>query len=275
MSQRLSALLLSVCCVVSITVSAHAQSQSGIGAKSVVLEITIIETDGTRVNEVVRMKPGKDEINRLVADGKGKLIASLEVRTRTGENFSARVGQRVPIQTSTLPALRTNERNAPDSREPAPIQTPSFAIPQIQYENTGLAVDGSATVVSDGLLDIKLKIELSGLDQSTGRLTPAFTQRSFTDVVRMKESETAMLIGLIQPSVRSLSLEQIASGGTNTVNSGMIVFLTTNRFSEGRVLFHVCYFGARFLRLADGPASSLSLATAFASLSAARINFRR
>lgn len=222
----LLAVLLSVCCVGPIT-EAQAQSQSGIGTRSVAIEITIIETDGARVNELAKMKTGKDEINRLIADGKGKLIASLEVRTRTGDAFSAKVGQRVPIQTSTLPAVRPNERNAQDSREPVQLQIPSYAIPRIEYENTGLLVDGIATMASDGMLDVKLKIELTGLDQSTGRLTPAFTQRSFNGVVRMKEGETVTLISLVQPSARAASIEQIASGASNATNSGMIVFVTT------------------------------------------------
>ena len=81
---------------------------------------------------------------------------------------------------------------------------------------------------SEGLFDVRLKIEMTGLDHSTGSLTPTFTQRSFTDVVRMKESETAMLIGLIQSETRSPSVEQIASGAPpKETRGGLAVLLTT------------------------------------------------
>jgi len=208
-----------------MTASVHAQGQPG--AKGIVLEINIVEMDGVQVNEVARVKAGKEEINRLIADGKARLVANLEVRTRTGENFSAKMGQRIPIQTATLPALRTNERNSRDSREPLQSQGASIAIPQIEYENTGLIVEGIAMTAGDGLVDIRLKIELIGVDQSTGRLTPAFTQRTFTDVVRMKESETTMLMGFVQPASRSLSIEEIAAGAARVPGGGLVVLLTT------------------------------------------------
>ena len=226
MRRHLSAVVLSVCCIVSITASVQGQGQSATGAQGIVLDISIVETTGVQVYEIEKIKGAKDEINRLIADGKARLIASLQVRTRTGENFSARVGQRIPIQTATLPALRTNERNSRDAREPLQSQS-SIGVPQIEYENTGLVVEGIAIAAGDGLLDIRLKIEVTGLDQSTGNLTPTFTQRSFTDVVRMKESETAMLMGFVQPTGRSLSLDQIASGATNRAARGLVVLLTT------------------------------------------------
>ena len=221
MRRYLSPGVLSICCMVLIAASVRAQSQSGIGAKPIAIEILIIETDGARVNEISKMKSGRDEINRLIAEARARLVASLEVRTRTGENFTARAGQRVPIQTATLPALLPGGSTS-NPREP---QTIAVAVPKIEYENTGLVVEGMAMQAGDGFLDIRVKIELTGIDLSTGRLTPGFTQRTFTDVVRMKESETAMLIGLVQP--RPPSLDQIASGTNNPAVSGMVVLLTT------------------------------------------------
>jgi type II secretory pathway component GspD/PulD (secretin) len=188
-----------------------------------VLEITIIETDGAKVNGIATTKAGKQEINRLIAEGNAKLVASLQVRTRTGENFSAKVGQRIPIQTATM--RRTDEGN---SRDQLQSQGVSIPLSRIEYENTGLLVEGTAQAVGDGLLDIKIKIELTGVDQGTGRLTPTFTQRTFTDVVKMTENETAMLMGFVQPTGgRSLTLDQIASGASKPATGAIVVLLTT------------------------------------------------
>jgi type II secretory pathway component GspD/PulD (secretin) len=217
MGRGVSLLVLSICALSFATVT-YAQSQSA-PARALSLEISIVETDGARVNDISKMKPAKEEITRMISDGKIRLVASLEVRTRTGENFSARVGQRVPIQTATLPAMRTS-----DSSQPQGI---AVGIPKIEYENTGLSVDGIATPLSDGLLDIKLKIEFTGLDPVTGRLTPAFSQRSFTDVVRMKESETVMLIGLVEP--RPVLLDSNTSQRRNSADNGLVVLVTTKR----------------------------------------------
>jgi len=189
-----------------------------------VLEINIVETTGAPRNEIEKIGTGRDQLNRLIADGMARVVATLQVRTRTGESFSARVGQRIPIQTSTLPALSTTDRT---SRDALQSQAASVAVPQIVYENSGLIVEGISTAVGGGLLDIRLKIEMTGLDHSTGRLTPTFTQRTLTDVVRMKKGETAMLMGFIQPEVRKLSLDEIASGTLNSVDGGLVVLITT------------------------------------------------
>ena len=41
------------------------------------------------------------------------------------------------------------------------------------------------------------------------------------------ESETAVLMGLVQPAGRQLSLEQIAAGASNPARGGLLVLLTT------------------------------------------------
>ena len=185
MSRRLSAVVLSVCFIVSIAASAQSQGQSATATHGIVLEINIVETTGAERTEIEKMKTGRDQINRLIAEGKARLFASLQVRTRTGESFSARVGQRAP---------------------------------------TGVIVEGVSTAVGDRLLDIRLKIEMTGVDHTTGSLTPTFT---LTDLVSMKVSETALLMGFVQPEGRRLSIEEIASGTTNTARGGFVVLLTT------------------------------------------------
>ena len=220
MSRRLAAVALSVLCALAIT--GRGQGQSGTRSQGIVLEINIVEPSGAQQYEIDRIETSKDQLGRLIAEGKVRLIAKLQVRSRTGENFSARVGQRIPIQTATLPALRTTDRT---SREP--LQSQAVAVQQIAYENTGLVVEGIATPAGDGLFDIRVKIEMTGFDHSTGNLTPTFTQRTFSDVVRMKESETAMLMGLVQPEGRKLSLEEIAAGAPKTGSGGILVLLTT------------------------------------------------
>jgi hypothetical protein len=227
MSRRLSAVVLSVCFVVSIAGSAECQGQSPTKTQSIVLEINIVETTGAQRNEIEKMETGRDQINRLIAEGKARLVANLQVRTRTSESFTARVGQRVPIQTAMLPSLRTTP-NARDARENLPSQGAAVAIPQISYENTGVVVEGIAYAAGDGLLDIRLKIEMTSIDHNTGNLTPTFTQRSLADAMRMKESDTAMLMGFTQPAAGlQLSLEQIAQGAKNAASGGFVVLLTT------------------------------------------------
>jgi hypothetical protein len=68
---------------------------------------------------------------------------------------------------------------------------------------------------------------MSGLDRSSGSLTPTFTQLTCNNVLRLKESETAVLMGVSQPKSGHQSIEQIASGTHDFARSSFIVLLTT------------------------------------------------
>jgi len=224
MSRRLRAVVLSVCAIVSIAPSTRGQRRPATRIQGIVLEMSIIEMTGAPADAIENMEKTKDQLGRLVNEGKARLITNLQVRTRPGGSFTARIGQRVPIQTGTLPVFQANDR----IQEPAQRQTASLAVPQIAYENTGLIVEGSLTATGDGLVDIRLNLEVTGLDRSTGSLTPTFTQRTLTDVVRMKISETAVLMGLTQPGPPSLS--DIASGtGATTLSRGSFIVLLTTK----------------------------------------------
>lgn len=223
MSRRLTAVVLSVCAIVSITPSTKSQTQSAVGIQGIVLEMSIIETTGSLSDAMENLEKPKDQLGRLVHEGKARLITNLQVRTRPGESFKARIGQRVPIQTATLPVFRTIDRLG----APAQSQTASLGVPQIAYENTGLIVEGTLTATSEGLVDIKLNLEVTGLDRSTGSLTPTFTQRTLMGVVRMKISDSAVLMGLTQPGPPSLSDIATGTGATKLSPGSFIVLLTT------------------------------------------------
>jgi len=222
MIRRQLTVVLWLCCILSITARAQNREQPASSKQNLVLEINIVETHGAQRKEIDGMEAGSDQINRLISEGKARIIASMQVRAHLGESFSARLGERIPIQTATLPAIRTTAR---DPREP--LQSGAAAgVPQIEYESTGLIVEGIATPAGEFFLNIRLKVETTGVDRSTGRLTPTFIQRTFSDVVRMKESETAILMAHIQPGGASLTLEQIAAGASNP-SAGLVVLLTT------------------------------------------------
>jgi hypothetical protein len=225
MNRLLSVVLLAVCCAVSIAAPARGQERSTTRVQPVVLEIQIIELTGAQPDKLENTEG--EALNRLLQQGKARITASLRVRTLTGEDFSVRVGERVPIQTSMLPTFRpSGPHAAPGSGEPAQPQF-SAGIPQITYENTALNVQGRAIAAPDGMLDVILKIEMSGLDRGSGSLTPTFTQRSLSDVVRMKESDTAMIMGLTQEGASSSAPARSEPGAVNLPRGSLIVLLTT------------------------------------------------
>jgi general secretion pathway protein D len=141
--------------------------------------------------------------------GKAKLLASTQVHVLDDQDQSIRIGQRVPIQTATLPTFNNVDR---DTRNKGANQNGgidpnnAFAglngafgagIPQIQYENVGLNIDMKPNVFEDEV-QMKMKIESSSLDRSTGNFTPSFNQRTLSSVARVKDGQTAMIAGVSQ-----------------------------------------------------------------------------
>jgi hypothetical protein len=195
-----------------------------------VLEINVVETNRAKADDLDRIEKNRDQLNRLIAERKLRIIASLQVRTRVGESFTARAGQQVPIQTATMPVFRSTEGPQSDRRDSSVSRELQrgigVGIPQIEYKSPGLRVEGSSTRAADNMVDVNLKIELSGIDRSTGTFTPSFIELSCAGAVRMKESETAVLMNAIQQRNRPKSIEELAEGTEDQAHRLMVVIAT-------------------------------------------------
>jgi hypothetical protein len=124
-----------------------------------------------------------------------------------------------------MPVFQPTEQPRRNTREPIEPQG-AVGFPQIAYENTGLNVDGSAVSAGDDKFDIRLKIEMSALDRSTGTLTPTIMHRTLSEVVRMKDGETALVMGLIQQEPPWSLPAQNTTGGASLSRSSFVVLLT-------------------------------------------------
>lgn len=151
--------------------------------------------------------------------GKAKLLASTQVHVLDAEQHAIRIGQRVPIQTAVFqsPTIslnnnRNNNNNNQNNNNPNNIDLGlggfgfgNGAFPQIQYENVGLNIDMQPTVFEDEV-QMKMKIESTSVDASTGTLTPSFNQRTMSSVARIKDGQTTLVAGVSQ-NVESKSVK--------------------------------------------------------------------
>ena len=139
-------------------------------------------------------------VSAYQSKGKGKLLASTQIHVLDNEQNAVRIGQRVPIQTASLP---TFYNNSPGGSGNPPGQTTGVnnvfgtGIPQIQYENVGLNIDLTPNVYEDEV-QMKMKIETTSVDGSTGTLTPTFNQRTMTSIARVKDGQTTLIAGVSQ-----------------------------------------------------------------------------
>jgi hypothetical protein len=145
-------------------------------ARTVVLDIDVLDVNLDQRGEIERIVKDKRSLDRLIVEGKARPIAAIQVRARTGEAASARMGQRVPIQASTNAA----------------------GTAQLQYENTGLNVDVEPRMVESDRIAIKLKIELTAVVRNENILAPTFVQRTFNDIVNVRPGEPVVLISVTQ-----------------------------------------------------------------------------
>ena len=121
-----------------------------------------------------------------------KLIASTQVHAFNGEESTARIGQRVPVQTAqAYPfGIQTGTPNPGTS-------FPSGGFPVINYEPTGLTLKFTPQVFPNQDVQVKMSIESKDvLGAST--LTPTFTERTITGTARVQNNRTMMLASVAQ-----------------------------------------------------------------------------
>ncbi|HYN23964.1 MAG TPA: secretin N-terminal domain-containing protein, partial [Pyrinomonadaceae bacterium] len=116
-----------------------------------------------------------------------RLIASTQVHAFNGEESTARIGQRVPVQTAQAypfgiqtgqPATGTN--------------FPTGGFPVINYEPTGLTLKFTPQVFTN--LDVQVKMSIESKDVlGVQTQTPTFTERSITGTARIQNNRTMML----------------------------------------------------------------------------------
>ncbi|HEV2883754.1 MAG TPA: secretin N-terminal domain-containing protein [Pyrinomonadaceae bacterium] len=121
-----------------------------------------------------------------------KLIASTQVHAFNGEESTARIGQRVPVQTAqAYPfGIQTGTPNTGST-------FPSGGFPVINYEPTGLTLKFTPQVFPNHDVQVKMSIESKDvLGAST--LTPTFTERTITGTARVQNNRTMMLASVSQ-----------------------------------------------------------------------------
>ncbi len=121
-----------------------------------------------------------------------RLIASTQVHAFNGEESTARIGQRVPVQTAQAYPFGVQ------TGQPATGTTfPSGGFPVINYEPTGLTLKFTPQVFTNLDVQVKMSIESKDVLGAAG-LTPTFTERTITGTARVQNNRTMMLASVAQ-----------------------------------------------------------------------------
>ena len=124
---------------------------------------------------------------------RAKLIASTQVHAFNNEESTARIGQRVPVQTAqAYPfGVQTGQPNQQNNG------FPTGGFPVINYEPTGLTLSFTPLVYPNFDVQVKMKIESKDV-AGANTLTPTFTERTITGTARIQNNRTMMLASVSQ-----------------------------------------------------------------------------
>ena len=183
---------------------ANAQAQQPSEQASIALDIKVIDVSSDRIENFEKVVTDRASLDRLISEGKARPITSAQARARSGDQISANVGQRIPIQSSRQPQ----------------------GAPQFQYENTGLNINARPSVIAGDQILVDLRLELSALDSSTGRFTPSFVQRTISDKVQLRSGETVILLNVIQHEQMWPTPPQTGAPTSSESRGSFVVLLT-------------------------------------------------
>ena len=132
------------------------------------------------------------QLSALQSKNRTKLIASTQVHAFNGEESSARIGQRVPVQTA-----QTYPFGVQTGQPAQGTNFPTGGFPVINYEPTGLTLKFTPQVFPN--LDVQVKMSIESKDVlGASTLTPTFTERTITGTARVQNNRTMMLASVAQ-----------------------------------------------------------------------------
>jgi len=133
-------------------------------------------------------------LQALQSKNNSKLLASTQIHAFNNEESSARIGQRVPVQTAQ--AYPFGVQTTPNTANPN-TGFPSGGFPVINYEPTGLTLSFTPIVFPN--LDVQVKMKIESKDVSgASTLTPTFTERTLQGTARVQNNRTMMLASVSQ-----------------------------------------------------------------------------
>jgi len=127
-----------------------------------------------------------------------RLLASTQVHAFDGEQSTANIGQKVPVQTAAVSSFLGNGTNTTTAGSPATSGLFNGGYPVIQYQDTGLNMKFTPTVFPNQEVQVKMEIESNDVVGGASNLTPVFSQRHISGTARIPNNRTMMIASISQ-----------------------------------------------------------------------------
>jgi general secretion pathway protein D len=122
-----------------------------------------------------------------------RLLASTQIHAFNNEDSSARIGQRVPVQTASVFPFSSGSPGTPTE----PGSPFGGGYPVINYEQVGLTLKFKPIVFPNQDVQVAMEIESKDV-QDSSTLTPIFTERTIKGTARVQNNKTLLLASVAQ-----------------------------------------------------------------------------
>jgi hypothetical protein len=144
---------------------------SSLERRTIILDVFVIDLKNQSADELETLSRDRTKFNKAIAEAKIKIVSSNRIRCLSGEPHSLRVGQRVPISSSSS---------------------------QAQYENTGFTLSMTAHSAANNKVEVRYGIEWSANIANYRDAHPAFIQRNLSGITKLNAHELTPIMDSIQ-----------------------------------------------------------------------------
>jgi type II secretory pathway component GspD/PulD (secretin) len=179
-----------------------------------------------------------------------RALDDLSVRVGDRQTATLRVGERYPITTATyssgvssstasqLAGVTVNGVSASSLLNQYLGSASSQTIPQVQYEDLGLTLKTTPTVMKSGMVNMAISLKIEALTGTSANNIPVLSNSVFESSITVADGKTAMMISSLSktesasiaglPGLSELpGFEQSAADDLKTANSSELVLMVT------------------------------------------------
>jgi len=160
----------------------------------------------------------------LESDTKSRIIAKPQLRVIDGETVTIKLGDKVPVPVTTFVPIAAG----------GPSQQ---AITSYQMYDVGINIDLAPRTHHNGDITLNLKFELTFITTpGTATMPPTIGNRAVETIIRMRDSETGLLAGLLRdterkswrgiPGINKIPIINLIFGGTGQEITQTDIILT-------------------------------------------------
>ena len=193
------------------------------------------------------LSPGTLTANFSLNTSQSKNLEHMELRLGDGEDGTVRSGTRYPIQTSSYSAGSSGLSNIPGLTGAGSSSSLSSllgglsgglaSVPQIQYQDLGLTLKATPSVMRNGNVALKVDFKIDALSGQAANGNPILDSRAYQGVVTLKEGEGVLVVSeLDEQQTRAISglpglseipgLNNVTDKNVNKNGSTLVVVMT-------------------------------------------------